>query len=181
MIALDYEPNPPPSCPTTPPAAHAAAPMQVREAFALRPGALDLLVRAAGCRMPEARTNAVRALAGLACNNEQVANLVCAHEACVGTMLGICLEQGAAPDVNEVCAAAARVLVNVVDATLRGRGAICDKADALRAVANMVTFGTPAAKVPRPCPLPPPSWSDCTRFLLLSSVLGVCVCVCLWF
>ncbi|KAJ1490954.1 armadillo-type protein, partial [Baffinella frigidus] len=134
---------------------------QVREAIAARPGAIDLLIKAANCGMAEARTNAVKALAGLACNNERVSNLICSHEASISTMISICLEQGKEEGVDEVSAAAIRVLVNIVDATLLGRQVMCDKQDALLSVVsmvmcdkdkallsvvNMVALGTPAAK-----------------------------------
>ena len=125
---------------------HVAVTDSLRSAVGGRPGALELLVRALQVGLEQARTNAAKALAALACNNEAVSREVCNIAGSLDALLDICSEPAKALSLDDVRSAAMKTLVNLVDALLESKELICQIPHALSAVLNMVANGTEAAK-----------------------------------
>jgi len=123
---------------------HVAVTDSLRNAVGQRPGALELLVRGAQVRLEVARTNAVKALAALACNCEAVSKEICNVDGALNTLLGICDEPPEQRD--DVRSAAVKTLVNLVDAFLESKELICQIPHALHAVVNVISTGTDGAK-----------------------------------
>ena len=124
---------------------HLANSERVRAKIAARPGVLELLTRGAYVDYPAARTNSVRALANLACNNAQIAHTIAGFPGAVAILIRICEGSGEGYS-DEARSASIRALVNIVDAAEGSKPTITSLPNGLHAVVAVIFKGSDAAK-----------------------------------